>query len=443
MAFVVAPGSVIDSRYVLRAPLGHGGMGAVWRAEHAKLKTEVAVKLVASTLATDGSALERFQREAQLAASLESPHVVRILDFGVQDGMPYIAMELLSGETLGARLSRSKALPHSDTLRIAGQIARGIGRAHQAGIVHRDLKPENVFLARVDGEEVAKVLDFGVAKAETLDPLTVTGAVLGTLQYMSPEQIEGRRVDARSDLHALALIVFECACGRQAFDQGSIGELVAALGADPRPVPSQHARVPEGFDAWFARAAHRDPSRRFASARELIDALGKILGGMRDDGSLAATLSAPLRRPASSERKRATMTERRSGDEQAGYVIRAAELPRCVELEAWGLWEIPLARAFADDMHRLFDEMSSKPWTVISLSRRNPPQRPEVQELRREVMRRSLSVGIRRNAIVLDSAIGTMQIRRLWTESGAGETVRFFTDEAEARAWLAEVKIDE
>jgi serine/threonine-protein kinase len=441
MAFVVAPGSVIDGRYVLRAPLGRGGMGTVWRAEHAKLKTEVAVKLVAPSLALDRSALERFQREAQLAASLESPHVVRILDFGVHDGAPYIAMELLAGETLGARLSRMGALKHAETLRIAGQIARGIGRAHQAGIVHRDVKPENVFVARVDGEEIAKVLDFGVAKAETLDPLTVTGAVVGTLQYMSPEQIEGRRVDARSDLHALALIVFECVCGRAAFDQGSIGELVVALSAEPRPVPSRLARVPAGFDAWFARAAHRDPSRRFASARELSDALAAVLGGARDDASLAATLSAPLRRPSSTEHARGTVTERRGGDERAGYRIGSAGPPRCVQLEIWGLWDVPLARAQADDMHRLFAEMGTAPWTVISLSQRNPPQKAEVQEIRREVMRKSLSVGVVRSAIVVDSAIGQMQIRRLWTEVGALDTTRFFTDEAEARAWLAEVKV--
>src|SRR6185295_12830857 len=140
--------------------LGQGGMGTVWRAEHAKLKTAVAVKLIAPSLVASEEALARFHREAQVAAALDSPHVIRILDFGVEEDTPFIAMELLEGETLGARLARISAISPADTARVVAQIARAIGRAHQANVVHCDLKPDNVFLAQVDGEEIVKVLDF-------------------------------------------------------------------------------------------------------------------------------------------------------------------------------------------------------------------------------------------------------------------------------------------
>ncbi|MBN2196056.1 MAG: serine/threonine protein kinase [Polyangiaceae bacterium] len=179
---------VIGGRYRLLELLGEGGMGSVWKARHEELGTHVALRLMAAELATNAEGLARFRREAQAAAALESAHIAKVFDFGVDGGAPYLVMELLRGESLGGRLARTGRLSLAETARILGEVARGVGTAHAAGIVHRDLKPENIFLAVVDGQPIAKVLDFGIAKrVEGLAELTGavatrTGAMLGTPQ---------------------------------------------------------------------------------------------------------------------------------------------------------------------------------------------------------------------------------------------------------------------
>src|SRR4051794_4658600 len=161
----VVPGAVLAGKYTLERKLGQGGMGAVWRAEHVHLRSPVAIKLIDAQIAQHPEALARFMREAQAAAALRSPHVVQILDYGADRGVPYIAMELLEGESLADRLSRVERLPPAEVARIITEVARAIGRAHELSIVHRDLKPDNIFLVRNDDVEVTKVLDFGIAKA--------------------------------------------------------------------------------------------------------------------------------------------------------------------------------------------------------------------------------------------------------------------------------------
>jgi len=282
----VKPGSEIAGRYKLVSLIGEGGMGSVWRAEHLTLHSHVAIKLInpgAASLAPQ--ARERFMREARSAASLSSPHVVHITDFGVDDDVPFIAMELLEGETLEERLERVRPLAPGETLRLLHHVARAIGKAHEAGIVHRDLKPANVFIVKNEDAELAKVLDFGVAKdtqrgddaASTA--LTQSGAVVGTPCYMSPEQATGERdIDFRSDLWSLGVIAFECITGERPFSGETLGSLVLQICSKPLPVPSEIASVPEGFDAWFAKAVARDPDDRFDSAREMIKALRAVLG---------------------------------------------------------------------------------------------------------------------------------------------------------------------
>ena len=184
---------IIAGRYVLKRQLGRGGMGSVWEAEHIALRSKIAVKLIDPVLATSADAQSRFMREAQAAASLRSPHVVQILDYGIDREQPYIAMELLEGETLAARIERLGRLSPRETARIVTHVARAVGKAHEAGIVHRDLKPDNVFLVHNDEEEIAKVLDFGVAKTTRefgagAGSGTRTGALLGTPYYMSPNK---------------------------------------------------------------------------------------------------------------------------------------------------------------------------------------------------------------------------------------------------------------
>ena len=277
------PGTVILGRYRLDSLLGRGGMGSVWRAEHLQLRSPVAVKLLDSAISGNEQMLARFMREAQSAASLRSPHVVQIFDYGVEDGTAFIAMELLQGESLAERIARLGPLSAEEVIRFLSQVLRAIGKAHESGIVHRDLKPDNIFICN-DDPEFAKVLDFGVAKVKTADlsgsagSRTQTGMMIGTPYYMSPEQTQAKDVDQRADLWAIAVIAYECLVGRRPFTGDSFGELVIAIVTRPVPVPSQSATVPPGFDEWFVKGTQRDRDRRFGSAREMADELAKLAG---------------------------------------------------------------------------------------------------------------------------------------------------------------------
>jgi serine/threonine-protein kinase len=282
-------GLVIADRFRLVRPLGQGGMGAVWLAQHTGLDVPCAVKFIHEEAAKSPELRARFEREAKAAAQLRSPHVVQILDHGVWSGAPYIAMELLEGEDLAQRLRRRRPSPLSprETLVIASQVGRALAKAHAAGLVHRDLKPANIFLVRDDEREIAKVLDFGVAKVKetSLDDATQTGAVLGTPFYMSPEQARGSKsIDHRSDLWALAVVVYQCLLGKLPFRADALGELLVKIIVEPLPVPSQMGDVPPGFDAWWARAAARDPAQRYQTPKELPHALGLALGLTVPDG---------------------------------------------------------------------------------------------------------------------------------------------------------------
>jgi eukaryotic-like serine/threonine-protein kinase len=278
--------SILAGKYRLIHQLGRGGMGSVWLAQHLTLRSNVAVKLIDPSIATQPEALERFMREARAAATLRSPHVVQILDHGVDGAIPYIAMELLEGESLADRLHRLGRLPPMEVARILTHIGRAVSRAHEAGIVHRDLKPDNVFLVENEEEEMAKVLDFGIAKSNT-DGLgasaasdTRTGVMMGTIHYMSPEQTEGARsLDGRADIWAMGVIAFECLLARRPFDEETLGSVVLAICSRPLPVPSAIAPVPAGFDDWFARACARDVHARFPTAREATAALRAICEG--------------------------------------------------------------------------------------------------------------------------------------------------------------------
>lgn len=262
-------------------------MGVVWRAEHTRLGSPVAVKLLHDAVAAQPDAGPRFLREARACAAIRGPHVVQVLDFGLEDGTPYIAMELLEGEPLRERLELEKTLSPASTARILGQVAKGIGRAHRHGIVHRDLKPANIHLCPDEdgGEEVVKVLDFGLAKLVEGTPLgggplTVTGAIMGTASYMSPEQARGRMdLDHRADLWSLAIIAFQCLTGRLPLTGRTEADLLVNICTEPMPRPSAVTPgLPAAFDAWFARGTRRAPDERFQSASEMAEALRAALG---------------------------------------------------------------------------------------------------------------------------------------------------------------------
>lgn len=276
-------GRVLAEKYLLIDRLGEGGFGSIWRAEHQTLKSKVAVKLIDLDMARKEGAVERFLREAQATAALRSPHVVQVLDYGVDGDQPFIVMELLEGENLAERIERCGALSPLEAVRIVTHVARAIGKAHELGIVHRDLKPENIFLVNNGDEEVAKVLDFGVAKIAApvdinQDTYTITGSLIGTPYYMSPEQAQGNKtVDHRSDLWALGVIAFEMLTAKRPFDGEALGDLVLTICVRSIAIPSAVAPVPAGFDLWFAKAVERDPEARFQSARELALALLQVV----------------------------------------------------------------------------------------------------------------------------------------------------------------------
>jgi serine/threonine-protein kinase len=275
-------------------PLGEGGMGYLWVAFHERLDTEVAVKFIAPELvARQPSLAARFRREASAAAKIASPHVVKILDHGqMNDGTPFIIMELLEGETLAERLARGSTLSLGETVTLVVQVTKALGRAHALEIVHRDLKPDNLFLvaAPEGGEDdehedlFVKILDFGIAK-QALNPttsvLTAVGAVVGTPQYMSPEQIlSAREVDARADLWALAAVVYEALTGSPPFDGETVGAVWAAITAAKFEPPSARmgCELPD-LDAWFARALAREQQDRFQTAREMRRAFAAAARG--------------------------------------------------------------------------------------------------------------------------------------------------------------------
>ena len=275
----------------LVSPIGEGGMGAVWLADHTGLNTRVVVKFMLDGLDSSTSARARFKREAEAATQVKSPHVVQTFDYGVTaDGVPFIVMEHLEGRDLGVELAARGALDPATVVVIVTQIAQALTKAHAAGLLHRDIKPANIFLCHGETEEelFVKLLDFGIAKTPSaageseLDGQTKTGQVVGTPFYMSPEQVTAQKVvDARSDLWSLGIVAFEALTGHRPYDGPSFGALAVKIATGDQPRPSDaNPALPPSVDAWFAKACAREPSARFASARELADRLRAAFEGV-------------------------------------------------------------------------------------------------------------------------------------------------------------------
>ncbi|MGK3983763.1 protein kinase [Sorangium sp. So ce136] len=273
----LAEGSVIAGRYRLERMLARGGMGSIWVARHLQLDASVAIKLMAPEYATSTTARARFEREARAAAQLKIPNVVHVHDYGIADDTPFLVMELLEGEDLETRLAREGRLTGAATLTIVTQVCKALRRAHETGIIHRDLKPANLFLSRQDEDELVKVLDFGIAKAEGMllaGKETKTGTLVGSPYYMSPEQVRrSKSLDRRSDLWSVGVIIYRCLTGRLPFPGEEIGEVFVAICTEDFPLPSSLApELGPEVDRFFARALMRDPEHRFQSASELAEA---------------------------------------------------------------------------------------------------------------------------------------------------------------------------
>lgn len=278
-------GKTIAGRYVLRGLLGHGGMGAVYEAEHVGIGKRAAIKFVDPEFATDEQVVARFAREARAMSAIESAHIVTVFDAGSEDGRPYLVMELLRGEDLGQRLRRTQRVPLGEAMHVVAQVLKGLARAHEAGIIHRDLKPDNVFLVRRDTDPLfAKIVDFGISKIDrpraNTHPLALTGrgTVLGTPFYMSPEQAQASSdVDGRTDLYSVGAILFECLTGRPPHTGESYEQIILSICMRDAPLArSIDASIPESVSAFVARALARDRAQRFASAEQMLAALHEV-----------------------------------------------------------------------------------------------------------------------------------------------------------------------
>jgi serine/threonine protein kinase len=301
----VAAGALFGGDYLLVEPLSEGGMGSVWIAEQQSTGARRAVKLMRPDLLSDERARERFVQEARVGAQIKSDHVVQALGAGVDQGIPWIAMELLEGETLAEWLAGRPFATRDETSTVFLELCHALAAAHDVGIVHRDLKPDNIFLARSrrpGAEFSVKILDFGIAKL-LADAQARTTAAIGTPLWMAPEQTSvGGRIDPSTDVWALGLIAFRMLVGASYWNAGRLAEtnvvaLLREIALEPLAPASERATavggppLPKDFDAWFSRCVARDMSARFTDARSAHDALQSVLG---TDRALSAAPSQPM-----------------------------------------------------------------------------------------------------------------------------------------------------
>src|SRR5947209_524819 len=292
---IVASGTHLGP-YEILAPLGAGGMGEVYRARDTRLGRDVAVKVLPSSFSDDEQRLHRFEQEACAAGALNHPNILAIHDVGKHDGSPYVVSELLEGETLRERMAGA-ALPQRKAIDYALQVARGLAAAHEKGIVHRDIKPDNIFITD-DGR--VKILDFGLAKltsatdgtSQTEVPTrkvnTDPGTVMGTMGYMSPEQLKGQHIDHRSDIFSFGAILYEMLSGKRAFRGDSMAETMSAiLREDPPDLSETNKTISPALERVVRHCLEKNPAERFHSARDLAFAIESLSGSAISSGQTA------------------------------------------------------------------------------------------------------------------------------------------------------------
>src|SRR5713226_1316175 len=293
MSEPISPDTTI-AQYTIVSKIGEGGMGVVWRARDSKLGRDVAIKVLPASLSENTDRLNRFEQEAQAAGALNHPNILVIHHIGIHDGAPYIVSELLEGETLRDRMAGA-ALPQRKALDYALQIARGLAAAHEKRIIHRDIKPDNIFITD-DGR--VKILDFGLAKltsatdgtqSQTEVPTrkvnTDPGTVMGTMGYMSPEQLKGQPADHRSDIFSFGAILYEMLSGKRAFRGDSMAETMSAiLREDPPDLSEMNKTVSPALERVVRHCLEKNPAERFHSARDLAFAIESLSGAPTSSG---------------------------------------------------------------------------------------------------------------------------------------------------------------
>jgi serine/threonine protein kinase len=288
--------------YEIVAPIGAGGMGEVFKGRDTRLDRSVAIKVLPAAFADDSQLKLRFEREARTISQLTHPNICTLYDVGNENGVEYLVMELLDGETLADRLARGP-LPMREVLRYGREVAAALDRAHRAGVVHRDLKPGNVMITKSG----AKLLDFGLAKGGTIEisadgatiqkSLTQEGTILGTFQYMAPEQLEGIEADARTDIFALGALLYEMGTGRRAFDGKTKTSLIAAIvGSEPKPIRDLQPLTPAAFEHVVEKCLAKDPEQRWQSASDVASELEWISGATSIEQSAGERMRRTSRR---------------------------------------------------------------------------------------------------------------------------------------------------
>ena len=341
------PGTKIGE-YQIERELGRGGMGAVYAAHHPIIGKRVAIKVLDASFSRDGGLVQRFLDEARAVNKIGHPNIIDVFSFGqLPDGRQYFVMEFLEGETMAAWLGRGRP-DIAEARRLLLQVCEALEAAHREGIIHRDLKPENLWIARPKhGEPFMKVLDFGIAKLiepEAATNITKTGTIMGTPQYMSPEQCTGRGVDHRTDVYSLGVIMFQIFCGRLPFEDGSVAEIMSAHLTKAPPRPGEFAAISPGMESLLLSCLDKNPANRPASAAEL----GLRLKDAAVVGGVVTAMQAPFRRTdeASAATKKGFATglptllagsEETKGEVPKKYT-RLVLVSAAVVLAALGLW---------------------------------------------------------------------------------------------------------
>ncbi|MHB1097488.1 MAG: protein kinase domain-containing protein [Gemmatimonadaceae bacterium] len=279
-------GQVLEGRYNIVKKLGEGGMSYVYLGEDIATKEQYAIKVLSPALVKDGNAMARLRREAALGMRLEHPNVCHIVRLGeTEDGVVYVVMPFVQGEILSDRNNRKGQLPLSEVVPFVQQIAAGLQVAHELKIIHRDLKPENIMITRnPDGTDRAVVMDFGLAKERKaggeLEKLTATGIILGTPEFMSPEQLRGKPLDPRTDVYSLTLMTYEMLTGKLPFEGKNQQEMmIARLRSDPISIRTRRPDIPEAVDTVLTKGMARSADDRYPTAVEFAAALAAAAGG--------------------------------------------------------------------------------------------------------------------------------------------------------------------